>query len=158
MEQSGRFYCRPVGRTSTGGGRLVAGWSRRGCLMSDSLMGGLLLLAEDAGQAAGDAAQGRGDMTPMLVMLGLFVVVFYLLLMRPQRKEQAKRMAMIQALKPNDRVVTVGGLYGVVVNVHREADAVTLRVDDSNNTKVRITLGAVSRVLGDEPDRSASAK
>ena len=57
---------------------------------------------------------------------------------------------MLGALKKNDRVVTVGGIYGWVTNVHREADEVTIRVDEATNTKLRITLGSVARVLGAE--------
>jgi preprotein translocase subunit YajC len=126
--------------------------------MFDSHLGNLLLLADDAGQAAGDGGAPAGGFPPVMFMLLGFVVLFYLLLMRPQRKEQAKRMAMIHALKPNDRVVTVGGMYGVVANVHREADVVTIRVDESNNTKIRVTLGSISRVLTDEPNKNGSAK
>jgi preprotein translocase subunit YajC len=63
---------------------------------------------------------------------------------------------MIGQLKENDRVVTVGGIYGIVTNVHREADEVTIRVDDKNNTRIRVTLGAISRVLGDAAAKGES--
>ena len=57
---------------------------------------------------------------------------------------------MLGALKKNDRVITAGGVYGVVTNVHREADEVTLKVDESSNVKLRVTLSSIARVLGDE--------
>jgi preprotein translocase subunit YajC len=90
---------------------------------------------------------------PMMVMIGL---LFYMLVMRPQKKEQSKRASMIDALKKNDRVVTIGGIYGVVANVHREADEVTIKVDEATNTKIRVTLGAISRVVGEEEPSAAA--
>lgn len=79
-------------------------------------------------------------------------IVFYMLLIRPQRIEQQKRQAMLDAVKKNDRVVTIGGIYGVVVNVQRESDEITLRIDENSNTRVRVTFGALARVIRDEPD------
>jgi preprotein translocase subunit YajC len=73
-----------------------------------------------------------------------------LLLIRPQRKEQAQRQSLLAAIKKNDRVVTIGGIYGVVTNMHREADEVTIKVDEATNTKLRLTLGSIARVLAEE--------
>lgn len=72
--------------------------------------------------------------------------------------EQARRQAMLGGVKRNDRVVTIGGVYGVVSNVNREADEVTIRVDESTNTKLRVTLSSIGRILGDEPSDDAAKK
>lgn len=99
-----------------------------------------------------EAASGNTS-SGVLMMLTLWIpliLVFYFLLIRPERKERARRQAMLQALKKNDRVLTVGGIYGVVTNVHREANEVTLRVDDATNTRIRCTLSAIAQVLGEE--------
>jgi preprotein translocase subunit YajC len=80
----------------------------------------------------------------------VIMILFWLLLIRPQRREQTKREEMLKALKPNDRVITIGGIYGVVTNVHLEADMVTIRVDEKNDTKIRVTRGAIARILGEE--------
>ncbi len=93
----------------------------------------------------------------MLLPLGMIALVFWFLFLRPQRKEQQQRQAMITNIKKNDRVVTVGGIYGVVTNVHREADEITIKVDEATNTKLRVTLGAISRVVGDQPSPSTPA-
>ena len=58
----------------------------------------------------------------------------------------------------DDRVLTIGGIYGVVTNVQREADEVTIKVDESTNTKLRVTLSSVARVLGDEPPEETANK
>lgn len=90
----------------------------------------------------------------LILILGLGYVMIFL----PERKKQKAFKQQIAALKKNDRIVTIGGIYGVVANIHREADKVTVKVDDQ--TKIDFTLGAISRVIsGDtsaEPDKSAS--
>ena len=75
-----------------------------------------------------------------------------------QRRDQAKRQEMLGGVKNNDRVVTIGGIYGVVTNVHREADQVTIKVDESTNTKIRVSLSAIARIVGDESSEPAANK
>ena len=65
---------------------------------------------------------------------------------------------MLAAVKKNDRVVTAGGIYGVVTNVHQEADEVTVKVDEATNTKLRVTLSSIVRVLGSEQSDEAAKK
>ena len=109
------------------------------------------------------AAEKADEKSPsILYMLWPFLIIgvlFWLLLIRPQRQEQAKRQAMLRAVKKNDRVVTAGGIYGVVTNVRPDADEVTVKVDETTNTKLRMTLSSVTRVVGDEPpDEKNSSK
>jgi preprotein translocase subunit YajC len=109
--------------------------------------------------AQADGQQGTGF--SWISILTIWVPIgflFYFLLIRPQRQESSRREAMIRALKPNDHVLTAAGIYGVVTNVHREANAVTIRVDENNNTRIKVALSAVSRVLSDEPSGAATPK
>jgi preprotein translocase subunit YajC len=62
---------------------------------------------------------------------------------------------MLGSLKKNDRVVTTSGIYGTVANVDREADRVSLKVDDSGNVKISVTLSSIAKVLGDSPEAVA---
>lgn len=94
-------------------------------------------------------------MLPAFLLIG---VVFYMLLLRPQRREQAQRKSMLESLKKNDHVVTIGGIYGVVINVRADADEVTLKVDETSNTKLRVTLSSIARVIGDQPAAEQPAK
>jgi preprotein translocase subunit YajC len=99
-------------------------------------------------------AQEAPPSNPFLGMLPAFAVIavlFYVMLWRPQRREQSNRQAMLDALKKNDRVVTIGGIYGVVTNVRKETDEVKIKVDEKSNVELRVTFGAISRVLRDEP-------
>lgn len=83
-------------------------------------------------------------MWPSLIAI---FVLFYFMLIRPERSKQREHKAMLEAIKKNDRVVTVGGIYGVVMNVQRESDEVTIKVDEANNTKLRVTFGSIARII-----------
>lgn len=80
---------------------------------------------------------------PML----LIVLVAWLLLYRPERERQRRQQEVLAALKKNDRVVTAAGIYGIVANVDRENDRVTLKVDEAANAKITVTLSSISKVL-----------
>jgi len=106
-----------------------------------------ILVAQDG---AGDG--GLGSMVWFLPYLVIFYL-FYLIFIRPQRKEQNQRQMMLANMKKNDRVLTVGGIFGVVTNLDRDKNEITIRVDDSTNTKLRMALSSIARVLGDEPSK-----
>jgi preprotein translocase subunit YajC len=97
--------------------------------------------------AAAEGPAGPGLGAQILFLFLPIGILFYFLMIRPQQKERSRREMMLKAIKANDRVITVGGIKGVVTNVHREADEVTIRVDEANNTKLRLTLGSVARVV-----------
>jgi preprotein translocase YajC subunit len=97
------------------------------------------------------AAKGP-DMCPpsMFIPLGIIFVLFYFLMLKPQRRQEQQRRELLGALKKNDRVVTAGGIYGVVTNVNPTRDEVTLRIDDDTNTKIRVTRGSIQQVITSE--------
>ena len=66
------------------------------------------LIPDAMAQAAGGASPQSG--LPMFVMMGLFVVIFYFLLIRPQQKKQKEHQAMLSKIATGDEVVTSGGL------------------------------------------------
>ncbi len=102
-----------------------------------------------------EQAPGGFSLISLLPFLAIGLL-FYFLLIRPQRQEQAKRQEMLTAVKRNDHVITAGGIYGVVTNVNAQADEVTVKVDEATNTKLRMTLGSITRVLTDEPSNDIS--
>ena len=109
------------------------------------------LFAQEAANGGGGEAAPTGNLLNMLLPFAAIFALFYFLLIRPQRREQARRQAMLGAVKKNDRVLTAGGIYGVVANLNRDADEVTVKVDEATNTKLRLTLSSIARVLGDGP-------
>jgi len=92
------------------------------------------------------------------VMMVVLVALFWFMVWLPERKKRQQHQSQLQALKKNDRVVTIGGIYGTVTNVHREADEVTLKVDETTNTKLRVTLNAIGRVVSGEAEEEKSGK
>ena len=83
----------------------------------------------------------------MLPFVLIFVVMYFLLFRGPKKKQQ-KHKQMIQALEKNDKVQTIGGIIGTVIDV--KDDEVTLKVDESNNTKIKIAPNAVGRNISKE--------
>lgn len=75
-----------------------------------------------------------------LVPIILIFVIFYFLLIRPQKKAQDEHKKMIASLKKNDEVITSGGIHGTIMNV--KDHTVTLKVDD--NVKVEVQKNSIS--------------
>lgn len=117
----------------------------------------VLAQAKPASDGAQPQPPGLTSFLPMLVMMG---AVFYFLIIRPQSKERKRRANMLAALKKNDRVTTVGGIIGTVLSV--KDDEVTLKVDESNNTKITFTRAAIQAVTtaadGSEPATNGGKK
>jgi len=83
-----------------------------------------------------------------LVLLGLMFVVFYFLLFKGPRKKQQQQKQMVQSLQKNDRVRTIGGIIGTVVDI--KGDEVTLKVDESTNTKIKVASSAIGKNMSKE--------
>jgi preprotein translocase subunit YajC len=73
-----------------------------------------------------------------LVPFGAMLLIFYFLLIRPQTKRQRAHEKMLSALVKGDRVVTSGGIHGVVVGT--EKDVITLEIAALKGEKVRVKV------------------
>ena len=91
----------------------------------------------------------------MFVWLGLMVLLFYFMLIRPQKRREKERQALLNAVKTGDRVLFGGWFLGVVANVKEK----TLVVKIADGVKVEIIRGAVSQVLdkGETPEQDAKS-
>jgi preprotein translocase subunit YajC len=88
------------------------------------------------------AAPAQGGSLSFLLMMGLFFVIFYFMLIRPQSKRAKEHRAMLQALATGDEVVTSGGILGRVTEVGD--NFVTLEVADGVRLKVqKAQIGAL---------------
>ena len=97
----------------------------------------LSALAETAGEVtATDSTQvaTSGGFIEMIVMLVVMVAIMYFLMIRPQKKKEKAVKNMLDALKPGDRICTIGGLYGTVVAL--KDDNVTITLGAKQNTVV----------------------
>ncbi len=88
---------------------------------------------------------------PLIAILALF-----LFMDGPRRREQSRRDQLLKNLKKNDRVVTIGGMFGSVVNISGDGKEVTLKVDDSTRIKFRRT--AIADVVSEETPAEPAAK
>jgi preprotein translocase subunit YajC len=77
----------------------------------------------------------------------LIIVVFYMLLIRPNQKKQQNWQQMLNNLKTGDRVTTSGGIRGVILNIRE--DAIQLRVPP-DNIKIEVVKSAIASVTTDE--------
>ena len=108
------------------------------------MMNWMSALAESGEVAATgtEAAQSSG-IIEMVVMMVVMVAVFYFFLIRPQKKKDKAVKNMLAALKPGDRICTIGGLYGTITAL--KEDTVTLKIGSLENTVV-VTRWAIRSV------------
>jgi preprotein translocase subunit YajC len=85
----------------------------------------------------------------------LTMVLFYFLFIRPQARARAQqekaREEKLKNLKKNDKVLTIGGIYGVVTHVEPDKNEIVIRVDDTNNTRLRMVRTSIHDVISEEP-------
>ena len=101
----------------------------------NSISQGLVLLQAAAGSSS-------GQMVSTLVTFGLVFVVFYFLIIRPQNKKQKEAKKMIEAVKKGDKIVTIGGIHGVVHAV--KEGTVVVKVDD--DSRIEFSKSAIATV------------
>jgi preprotein translocase subunit YajC len=111
----------------------------------------LLLLAQGDGGAAPGAGGAGGNWLVDMIPMALIALLAYFMLFVPERKKQ-EQLKKLQSVKETDRVITTGGIYGVVTNIQRDAGRVTLRVDDTTGAKIKVSLAAIAQILGDDDE------
>jgi preprotein translocase subunit YajC len=79
-----------------------------------------------------------------VVLLLLMVFIFF----RGPQKQKQERKKLVQSLQKNDRVQTIGGIFGNIVDI--KGDEIILKVDESNNTKIKVSASAIGRNLSRE--------
>ncbi len=93
-----------------------------------------LFLQEEAGRAAG------GGMM-MWVIIIVCIVIMWFFMIRPQRKQQKELQQFRDGLKKGDKIITVGGIYGIVVEVRDN----TLLIEIDNDVKIKVSKNSVVR-------------
>ena len=90
------------------------------------------------------------DGNPIMSFLPLIAIIgiFYFLIIRPQGKKQKETQKMLSALRKGDRIVTVGGLHGVIQSIREST--VIVRVDE--NTKLEFNRAAIATVTSNARD------
>ena len=102
----------------------------------------VVFLQAGAAQGAG----GGGNFT-FLIMMVLIFVVMYFFMIRPQQKKQKEMVKFRESLQKGDKIVTIGGIYGVIAEVKERY--VLVEVD--NNVKLRIDKSSIVKDVTDIP-------
>ncbi len=115
----------------------------------------LLMGAPDAGAGAGTTA----SLVSTFIPFGLVILIFYFLIIRPQNKKQKDTERMLSALKKGDKIVTIGGIHGVIQAV--KETTVMVKVSDASTLEFSrsaiSTVSAVAPVDG-KPDSKPETK
>jgi preprotein translocase subunit YajC len=110
----------------------------------------------DAAAAPGAGNGAGGLLGSPVVPLVAMVVIFYFLLIRPQQKKQKELQSLVSSLKTGDKVVTQGGIHGIVSNVK---DGSTLSLKIADNVKIEVDKTAIVTVdRGNAPAPAAVVK
>ncbi|MDR2100989.1 MAG: preprotein translocase subunit YajC [Treponema sp.] len=104
------------------------------------------------GAPPAEGVDPAGSFITTLIPFALIIAIFYFLIIRPQNKKQKETQNMLKALKKGDKVVTIGGIHGVIQSV--KENSIILKVDE--NTKLEFTRSAISGV--DSPAREEKAE
>lgn len=83
--------------------------------------------------------QGGNPIMQMLPLI-LIIVVFYFFMIRPQMKKAKEQKKFVESLKKGDKVLTIGGIYGKVV----EVDDTTVLMETEDGSKMRVTKSAIT--------------
>lgn len=90
-------------------------------------------------------ASGQPGQSPMFMFgwIAIMFAIFYIMIIRPQRRKEKERQDLLKAVKSGDRVLFAGGIIGICTNVKEK----TLVVKVSDKVKMEILRGAVNSVL-----------
>lgn len=94
---------------------------------------------------AQQAGGGQGGGFEMLILLGVFGLIFYFMLYRPQAKRVKEHKALITSIGKGDEILTQGGMVGKVTKVNEEKDFIEVALND--NTNIVLQKSAISAVL-----------
>lgn len=121
-----------------------------------------LLLAQEVAEKAAQGAADPGGAAPavgesplfFLAPLGVIMVLYFVMILGPERRRQKEKQQQIGALKKNDKVLTIGGIYGVVANVKPGEEELVLKIDEDKDVKIRVAKSSIAQVLAaKEPEK-----
>lgn len=93
------------------------------------------LFISQAHAAAEGAPQGGGF--EMLIMLGMFAVIFYFMIYRPQSKRVKEHKNLIASMSKGDEILTSGGLVGKITNIAEENDFIAIELNPNNEVVIK---------------------
>jgi len=118
-------------------------------LLTSTAFFALPIFAQDAAPAGGEGGgppppQGLFGGNFLFIMAAMFAIIYFFMI-RPEQKKQKERQKMLSALKKGDKVLTIGGLVGVITTVKDS----TYVVKSGENAVFEVTKTAISNLLND---------
>ncbi len=101
-------------------------------------------------EAASEGTESLFQEYGFFIVLGLMAVVFYFLMIRPQKKQKQQHIQMLGMLRKNDKVVTIGGIHGTVISV--KDDHVIIKISENSEVNIRINRSAIGGVVSGDED------
>ncbi|MCM1160524.1 MAG: preprotein translocase subunit YajC [Roseburia sp.] len=95
-----------------------------------------------------DPAQAAGGMSGVILVVYLVAIVafFYFVMIRPQKKEQAKINAMLSKLETGDSILTTSGFYGIIIDIDDSDDTVIVEFGNNKNCRIPMNKTAIAQV------------
>ncbi len=90
--------------------------------------------------------------SPMFLIM-ILILVMWIFMMKSKRNQDRRRQELLNQIKKGDRIQTIGGILGTVVEVRDQDDEIVVKVDESSNTKMRFIRAAIHRVIGEDKDK-----
>ena len=119
------------------------------------LIASLFLALLPLAQTSAPTSQPQGPSGLMNFMPFIFIIlVLWFFMFRAKSKQERSLTDMLSKLKPGERVQTIGGIIGVIHQV--TDDVITVKVDETNNVKIKFSRNAIHRVLADDKEKAES--
>jgi preprotein translocase subunit YajC len=97
--------------------------------------------------ALGAPAEGNVNPWVQLIPFALVLAIFYFIILLPMQRRQKKVQQFLANLKVNDRIVTTGGIYGVITRINEK----TVQVQIADKVRIEIAKAAIGGMQGQEP-------
>ena len=99
------------------------------------------------------ANQAAGGVAGMVLWIVILIAFMYFFMIRPQKKEQQQKNAMLQALEIGDTVLTTSGFYGTIIDMSED----TVIIEFGNNKNCRIPMQRAAVAAVEKPEDAAKA-
>ncbi len=101
-------------------------------------------------QLGGGGKGGGGAFMQLIIPFGLMFAIMYFLMIRPQKKKEKERKAMITRMRKNDKVVTSGGIHGKIVTL--KDNSVLINIDEAKDINMKIDRNSIATVILSEDE------
>ena len=94
----------------------------------------------------GQPSSGEGPgLMSNVILFGSIILIFYFMIIRPQQKRTKERQKLIESMKKGDKVITSGGLYGIVAGL----DEKTVLVEIADKVKVKLDRSSIATIISE---------